>query len=55
VVRSCGWDGGETNEHRALIGKFSRNRWEVSHFKSKNGWWGGGGGIFKDVTNRVGL
>ena len=47
MVRSCGWDGGETNEHRAFIEKFS-GKIHISIRKIGCG----EGGIFKDVANR---
>jgi hypothetical protein len=49
VVRSCGWDGGETNEPKAFIEKFS-GKFHISNRKMV-----GGLGIFKDVASRVGL
>jgi len=44
VVISCDWDGGETNEHKAFIEKFSR-KFHISNRKIGGG--EGGGGFLK--------
>jgi hypothetical protein len=36
VVISCGWDGGETKEHRAFIEKFS-GKFHISNRKMGGG------------------
>lgn len=52
VIRSCGWDGGGTNEHGAFIEKFS-GKFHIANRKMGGG--EGGGGIFKDVASRGGM